>query len=110
MESNYHITVEQAESAIPLEHDHRYATLMEHGSMRVLIYAPIGIDTQEPHKQDEVYVIHSGTGEFFDGYTNRPFKPGDAIFVPAGRAHRFEKFSEDFRAWVVFYGPDGGEG
>ncbi len=37
------------------------------------------------------------------------FGPGDALFVPAGAVHRFEEFSEDFAAWVVFYGPEGGE-
>jgi hypothetical protein len=24
--------------------------------------------------------------------------------------HRFEDFTEDFATWVVFYGPEGGEG
>jgi len=23
--------------------------------------------------------------------------------------HRFEQFSDDFEAWVFFYGPEGGE-
>ena len=34
---------------------------------------------------------------------------GDAFFVAAGAAHRFEKTSEDFVTGVVFYGPEGGE-
>jgi quercetin dioxygenase-like cupin family protein len=34
---------------------------------------------------------------------------GDALFVAAGRPHRFENFSDDFVVWVVFYGPEGGE-
>ena len=36
--------------------------------------------------------------------------PGDALFVPAGVTHRFEKMSDDFVTWAVFYGPQGGEG
>jgi hypothetical protein len=32
------------------------------------------------------------------------------LFVPAGVEHRFEDFSDDFAVWVVFWGPDGGEG
>jgi hypothetical protein len=31
------------------------------------------------------------------------------FFVPAGVAHRFERFSPDFATWVVFWGPHGGE-
>jgi len=32
------------------------------------------------------------------------------LFVPAGVEHRFENFSDDFATWVIFYGPEGGEG
>jgi mannose-6-phosphate isomerase-like protein (cupin superfamily) len=38
------------------------------------------------------------------------FVSGDLLFVPAGETHRFEEFSDDFAAWVIFYGPEGGEG
>ena len=31
-------------------------------------------------------------------------QPGDLIFVPAGREHRFLEFTEDFKTWVVFFG------
>jgi hypothetical protein len=31
------------------------------------------------------------------------------LFVAAGVPHRFEEFSRDFAAWVVFWGPKGGE-
>jgi hypothetical protein len=30
--------------------------------------------------------------------------------VPAGVEHRFEEFTEDLAVWVIFYGPEGGEG
>ena len=39
-----------------------------------------------------------------------PFGPGDVLFVAAGAVHRFEEFSHDFATWVIFYGPEGGEG
>ncbi len=32
-----------------------------------------------------------------------------ALFVPAHATHRFEEFTDDFAAWVVFWGPQGGE-
>jgi quercetin dioxygenase-like cupin family protein len=47
---------------------------------------------------------------FVKGADRRPFAPGDVIFVEAGVVHRFEDFSPDFTTWVVFWGPEGGEG
>jgi len=66
-------------------------------------------DTQTPHRQDEIYVVVRGEGEFQNGASRHRFGPGDLLFVPAGVDHRFLDFSEDLAVWVVFYGPDGGE-
>ncbi|MDX1610042.1 MAG: cupin domain-containing protein [Halofilum sp. (in: g-proteobacteria)] len=85
------------------------AGLFTHGSMRVEIYRPDGVDLQQPHEQDELYVVISGTGEFVNGDTRQPFEPGEVLFVPAGVEHRFEHFSDDFATWVIFYGPRCGE-
>lgn len=86
-----------------------YAELINRGTLRVGLYAPRGKDTQQPHDQDEVYVVMSGRGTFRNGPTSHPFQPGDALFVPAGVPHLFEDFSDDLYVWVVFYGPPGGE-
>ena len=82
---------------------------IRHGSMRVGVYAPRGRDPQQPHAQDELYIVVAGTGTFVKGDERRPFRAGDVIFVEAGVPHRFEDFSDDFETWVVFYGPEGGE-
>jgi mannose-6-phosphate isomerase-like protein (cupin superfamily) len=66
-------------------------------------------DQQQPHCRDELYLIVSGSGRFDNGGEVQPFGPGDLIFVPAQRPHRFTQFTDDFSTWVVFYGPDGGE-
>ncbi len=83
---------------------------LRHGTMRAGLYAPRGADPQTPHTQDEIYIIVSGTGVFAKNGERRPFKPQDLIFVEAGAEHRFESFSDDFSTWVVFWGPEGGEG
>lgn len=88
----------------------RSALLMRYGSMQLRYYAPRGLDSQTPHDQDELYVVVSGTGTFFDGTGRTSFAAGDVLFAAAGTAHRFENFSDDFATWVVFYGPSGGEG
>ncbi|MGH8028603.1 MAG: cupin domain-containing protein [Arenimonas sp.] len=87
----------------------RFATAFAHGTMSVELYAPRGADPQAPHAQDELYFIHAGTGLLRIADTAHPFAPGDAFFVAAHVEHRFAEFSDDFAAWVVFWGPQGGE-
>lgn len=87
----------------------RFAVALAHGTMSVEYYAPIGHDPQTPHEQDEVYFIHRGTGELVISGDRHSFSAGDCLFVPALVEHRFENFSGDFGAWVVFWGPKGGE-
>lgn len=101
-------SLEEARSAA-LPPGARSALLMRHGSMLLRFYQPRGEDRQQPHEQDEIYVVAAGSGVFVCAGDRVPFGPGDALFAPAGAAHRFEEFSEDFAAWVVFYGPKGGE-
>lgn len=101
------LTIDAALAAIPA--DARFATLFRHGSLEIEIYRPTGSDKQQPHRRDELYVIAAGSGMFFCDGERRPFVTGETLFVPAGMEHRFEDFSDDFSAWVFFYGPDGGE-
>ncbi len=86
-----------------------YGVLLEHGTLELGFYKPVGTDPQSPHDQDEIYIVQSGSGFFVHGDKREPFEPGEALFVPAGDTHRFEDFGDDFAAWVVFYGPEGGE-
>ena len=80
-------------------------TLMTKDDGRLVLFAPDGVDRQTPHAQDEFYVILSGSGTFRRGEELVPFAPGDVLFVPARMEHRFETFSDDFRTWVIFFGP-----
>jgi len=79
------------------------------GSMVVELYAPRGVDDQQPHSQDELYFVARGSGTFVCGGESVAFTTGDALFVAAGVEHHFEDFTDDFETWVVFYGPEGGE-
>ena len=38
------------------------AAMMSGGTMSVEVFAPKGLDLQQPHKQDELYFIQGGTG------------------------------------------------
>jgi mannose-6-phosphate isomerase-like protein (cupin superfamily) len=106
---SFNVSIEQAVEQLKKEAKNRFTTLMMHGSMRVEYYAPRGIDNQTPHKQDELYIIVSGSGYFLRNNESIEFGPGDVLFVPAGMEHRFESFTDDFATWVIFYGSEGGE-
>ena len=88
-------------------------TVLAHGSMQLKLFTPSinpdGQDHQQPHSQDELYLVHAGSGEIVIDGARHAAVPGDAFFVAAGRPHRFAHFTEDFVTWVVFYGPQAGE-
>ena len=86
-----------------------WVELLKYGDGRVGLYAPKREDTQEPHDQDEVYIISRGKGKFRRRETVVDFVTGDALFVAAHVPHRFEDFSDDFETWVVFFGPANNE-
>lgn len=101
------ITYKKALAAIPTSD--RYAEVIRKGTMSAGLYAPHETDDQEPHDQDEVYVVIAGSGFFRIEDERQPFGSGDLLFVPAGVEHRFEDFTPNLSVWAVFYGPSGGE-
>ncbi len=103
------LTVEKGLARLPGPQGERFAELFKRGTLSVELYAPRGSDPQQPHRQDEVYVVVQGSGTFLNGGRRDRFGPGDVLFVPAGVVHQFEKFTDDLVVWVVFYGPEGGE-
>lgn len=89
--------------------DQLFEELFKHGTLSVEIYSPKNIDNQKPHDKDEIYVIISGYSNFILENESTKVKKGDFLFVPAGKEHHFEAFSNDFSTWVFFYGQKGGE-
>ena len=102
-------TVDRALELAAASDDGAYGILLAHGTMELGYYKPDGVDPQQPHTRDELYIVQSGSGYFVNGESRQPFEAGEALFVPAGVVHRFEDFTPDFAAWVIFYGPEGGE-
>ena len=83
-------------------------SLFQHGDANLLLFVPTDQDTQVKHERDEIYIVQSGQGIFKRGQETVRFNAGDVLFVPAGVEHRFASFSEDFKAWVLFFGAQGG--
>lgn len=103
------LSIRDVSTHVPTADGKRFATVFEHGTLSVEIYAPRGSDRQKPHTRDEVYFVADGNGEYVCGETRNTFGPTDLLFAAAGIEHRFENFTDDLAVWVLFYGPEGGE-
>ena len=51
-------------------------------------------DRQQPHEDDEVYVVLDGAGTLDVEGTSVPVNVGDAVFVEAGADHRFSAYEQ----------------
>lgn len=88
--------------------DGAYLQFLRERNMSVGLYALDAgqADPQQPHRQDEVYVIVSGHGWITVGEETRQIGRGCVVYVPAGMPHRFHHISEDLRVLVVFAPPE----
>lgn len=58
-------------------------------------------DRQQPHEDDEIYIVIEGSGVLDVEGTSVPMKAGDAVFVEAGADHRFSAY-EQLSVLVLF--------
>src|SRR5213075_2689814 len=58
-------------------------------------------DRQQPHEDDEIYVVLEGTGVLEVEDERLELREGHAVFVPAGAEHRFVGY-ERLSVLVVF--------
>jgi mannose-6-phosphate isomerase-like protein (cupin superfamily) len=58
-------------------------------------------DKQQPHQDDEVYVVLEGRGSLEVGDEKVELREGHAVFVPAGAEHRFVGY-EQLSVLVIF--------
>ena len=58
-------------------------------------------DRQQPHEDDELYVVLEGTGVLDVEGQSVPVKEGTAVFVDAGADHRFSAY-EHLSVLVLF--------
>ena len=85
---SFHFSIEKAIEQLAEDLEKKFTVVLKHGTMSVEYYAPEKVDLQTPHKQDELYVIASGSGTFFNNGERVQFKKGDVLFVAAGIEHR----------------------
>ena len=58
-------------------------------------------DRQQPHEDDEIYIVIDGSGVLDVEGKAVPIKAGDAVFVEAGADHRFSAY-EQLSVLVLF--------
>lgn len=89
--------------------DGAYLQFLRERNMSVGLYALNAgqIDPQQPHSQDEVYLVVSGRAAVTVGEETTEVGRGSVVYVPAGAPHRFHHISEDLRVMVVFSPPSG---
>lgn len=58
-------------------------------------------DRQQPHEDDEVYIVLEGSGLLDIEGRQVELREGHAVFVPAGAEHRFSAY-EHLRVLVIF--------
>jgi mannose-6-phosphate isomerase-like protein (cupin superfamily) len=63
-----------------------------------------GADPQQPHTEDEVYVVVRGRGQIEVAGESRVVREGSIIFVPARAAHHFHTIEEELTI-LVFFAP-----
>lgn len=61
-----------------------------------------GTDEQQPHSEDEVYVVSAGRATLWTPTGSVGVRPGSVVFVPAWEEHRFVDVQEPLEILVVF--------
>lgn len=64
-------------------------------------------DRQQPHGEDEIYVVTRGNAQMTIGDEEFDVAPGALFYVPARVPHRFHDIREDLFLIVAFAPPEG---
>jgi mannose-6-phosphate isomerase-like protein (cupin superfamily) len=80
-----------------------YEVVHESAGLELGVYVLVAPepDRQQPHEDDEVYVVLEGTGVLEVNGESVPVKEGSAVFVEAGADHRFTAY-EQLSVLVIF--------
>ena len=83
-----------------------YEILHESPGLELGVYVLVAPepDRQQPHSDDEVYVVLEGSGTLEIEGEPVDLREGQAVFVPAGADHRFAGY-EQLAVLVVFERP-----
>jgi mannose-6-phosphate isomerase-like protein (cupin superfamily) len=80
-----------------------YEVVHESAGLELGVYVLVAPepDRQQPHEDDEIYVVLEGTGVLQVEDADVPVHEGSAVFVEAGADHRFSAY-EHLSVLVIF--------
>src|SRR5437667_7447819 len=80
-----------------------YEVVHESAGLELGVYVLVAPepDRQQPHKDDEIYVVLEGSGVLQVEGDEVPVREGSAVFVEAGADHRFTAY-EQLSVLVIF--------
>ena len=76
---NYKVTAEEALKQLLEQNELPFTVMVKHGSMTIEYFAPQEVDTQTPHKQDEIYIVIKGHRRFLSQWRKK-FYAGKTMF------------------------------
>jgi mannose-6-phosphate isomerase-like protein (cupin superfamily) len=71
-------------------------------SVGLYVLAAGAVDLQQPHTEDEMYYVVSGSGRITVGDEVRDVRAGSIVFVAASVPHRFHDITEELTLLVAF--------
>jgi mannose-6-phosphate isomerase-like protein (cupin superfamily) len=99
-------SLEEARAEVQHRTGELYLEFLRRDSMSCGLYVlePGADDPQEPHQEDEVYVVLEGRARLMVAGRDHPIGPGSVLFVARTVAHRFHDVSERLSV-LVFFAP-----
>jgi mannose-6-phosphate isomerase-like protein (cupin superfamily) len=99
-------TLEAARSELQDRTGELYLEFLRRDSLSCGLYVlePGADDPQQPHQEDEVYVVLAGRARLTVAGQDQPVGPGSVVFVARTVAHRFSDVTERLSA-LVFFAP-----
>jgi mannose-6-phosphate isomerase-like protein (cupin superfamily) len=81
-----------------------YVEVLSEESMRVELARYPNPEPKTPHREDELYVILSGSGMVHVGTETYDVGEGDVVYVEQGVEHDFFDIEDEITALIVFTG------
>jgi mannose-6-phosphate isomerase-like protein (cupin superfamily) len=99
-------TLDAARAEVQHRTGELYLEFLRRDSMSCGLYVlePGADDPQEPHQEDEVYVVLSGRARLAVAGQDQPVEPGSVLFVARTVPHRFHDVTERLSV-LVFFAP-----
>ncbi|MEF8775591.1 MAG: cupin domain-containing protein [Haloarculaceae archaeon] len=100
-----HVSTEEVITALE-EEDAQFAEVLGTESVTIEIGKYPTASPKNPHNEDEVYYIVSGSGMIRVGDETYNVETGDVVFVEQGFEHDFFNIDEEITALTIFLGSD----